>query len=83
MTCICSANRVAFNRDSLGTFALNMDPNSEWKVTLSTNLPDGDYCNVITSDVMPKEMISKEVHAEGIGHAVPAWRSITVGLEDR
>jgi hypothetical protein len=46
---VCPANRVAFNRENRGLFALNMDTVYTWSPTLKTSLPDGQYCNVIVS----------------------------------
>ena len=44
-----NANRCAFQRGSLGFFALNMDPGSAWSTQLRAGVPDGTYCDVVTS----------------------------------
>jgi len=47
-----NANRLSFARPTLGFFALNMDPSSDWAATDLNigGLSDGTYCNVVASE---------------------------------
>lgn len=43
-------NHVAFSREDKGFIAINMDTSSTWPTSVSVDMPDGEYCNIITSD---------------------------------
>ncbi|KAG8900882.1 hypothetical protein FRB99_005691 [Tulasnella sp. 403] len=45
-------SRVAFSRGKKGFLAMNAHKNP-WTITLSTGLPDGEYCNVIRGKAWP------------------------------
>jgi alpha-amylase len=41
---------LAFDRGDLGLVAFNADPERELAAELATNLPDGNYCDVLSTD---------------------------------
>lgn len=44
-----SNNQIAFSRNGAAFIAMNRDPSQVWRTTLSTGLPAGSYCNILSS----------------------------------
>lgn len=45
-----NGNHIAFNREDKGFIAINMDPYNSWSTTVTVQVPDGEYCNIITAE---------------------------------